>query len=314
MSTLDNQNLIKSILKNYYFKKKQQLYKINNKHIMSLLLQTNTVENTINPRGVLLLENEKYEDALAIFNKNLELDEEHIDSVYNKGLCLYNLKSYMEALKILLKIKINYKQAAHFVSLCRKVLENEYNDNFLFTFEMEQEGKYQAAIDYYNDLILIFPNNLGYYTNKGNLLTKLGKYDEAIQCYDYVIANQQTTTFTAYFGKAEVLGKLGLTDEAIYYYGKGNKTWQKSSYRHLSKGNFLYRLGLFDKAIKSYDKAIVMNPGMVDAYISKGDTLSSLTKYEEAIDCYNEALKLNSSKIPAITGKVKALESLLKMQ
>ena len=48
-------------------------------------------------------------------------------------------------------------------------------------------GKYDEAIQCYDKAIEIDANYADAWNNKGNALDNLGKYDEAIQCYDSAI-------------------------------------------------------------------------------------------------------------------------------
>jgi tetratricopeptide (TPR) repeat protein len=48
-------------------------------------------------------------------------------------------------------------------------------------------GRYDEAIDAYDQALLINPNYSSAWNNKGVLLSKLGKYDEAIDAYDQAL-------------------------------------------------------------------------------------------------------------------------------
>ena len=45
-------------------------------------------------------------------------------------------------------------------------------------------GKYNEAIVCYDKVVKIDPNNANAWGNKGVALDKLGKYEEAVECYD----------------------------------------------------------------------------------------------------------------------------------
>ena len=79
--------------------------------------------------------------------------------------------------------------------------------------------------------------------NKGNDLCKLGKYEEAIKCFDKAI---------------EIDPK---------YVG----AWY-------NKGFFLTRMEKIEEAIKCYDKAIEIDPNFADAKTKKEEILKALGK------------------------------------
>jgi tetratricopeptide (TPR) repeat protein len=93
--------------------------------------------------------------------------------------------------------------------------------------------------------------------NKGGALYFLGKYDEAIKCYDKSIEIDP--------------------DNPV--------VWN-------NKGLALNSLGKYDEAIKCYDKIIEIDPNDADAWNSKGLALNSLGNYDEAKKCYDRSREL----------------------
>ena len=95
--------------------------------------------------------------------------------------------------------------------------------------------------------------------NKGAALYSLGKYDEAIKCYD----------------------------KAIEFDPDNPVVWN-------NKGLALNSLGKYDEAIKCYDKAIEIDPDDADTWNNKGLALNSLGNDDEAKKCYDRSKKLGS--------------------
>jgi len=79
------------------------------------------------------------------------------------------------------------------------------------------------------------------WNNKGLALDDLGKFDEAIKCYD----------------------------KALEIYPEDDITWN-------NKGFALNSLGKFDEAIKCYNRALEINPTSPEAQCNKEDALSNL--------------------------------------
>lgn len=92
---------------------------------------------------------------------------------------------------------------------------------------------------------------------KGQALLNLQQGDNALACFDEVIALDSTNA------------------EAF-----------------VRKGIALERLGRLDDAIDSYDRAIALDDSMTMAYLSKGGVFNRLERYGEALQCYEQALRV----------------------
>jgi tetratricopeptide (TPR) repeat protein len=92
---------------------------------------------------------------------------------------------------------------------------------------------------------------------KGQALLNLQQSDNALDCFDEVIALDSTNA------------------EAF-----------------VRKGIALEKLGRLDEAIDSYDRAIALDDSMTMAYLSKGGVFNRLERYGEALQCYEQALRV----------------------
>jgi len=91
---------------------------------------------------------------------------------------------------------------------------------------------------------------------KGQALLNLQQPDNALSCFDEVIAIDPT--------HAEAFVK---------------------------KGAALEKLGRLDEAIDCYDRAIALDTAMTMAYLCKGGVFNRLERYGEALQCYEQALR-----------------------
>jgi tetratricopeptide (TPR) repeat protein len=99
---------------------------------------------------------------------------------------------------------------------------------------------------------------------KGQALLNLQQADNALACFDEIIALDSTN--------AEAFVKKGIA---------------------------LERLGRLDDAINSYDRAIALDDSMTMAYLSKGGVFNRLERYGEALQCYEQALRAQQK--PGVT-------------
>jgi tetratricopeptide (TPR) repeat protein len=134
-------------------------------------------------------------------------------------------------------------------------------------------------------------NDVWGWRNKGGALYSLGKYDEAIKCYDKAIEIDPDNP-VVWNNKGLALNSLGKYDEAITSYDKAIEIDPDDADTWNNKGLALNSLGKYDEAITSYDKAIEIDPDDADTWNNKGLALNSLGKYDEAKKCYDRSKKL----------------------
>jgi tetratricopeptide (TPR) repeat protein len=153
-------------------------------------------------------------------------------------------------------------------------------------------GRYPEAITCYDKALEINPAYEKAWNNKGCNLAAMEKYDEAILCYDRALAihPQDTLTLT---NKAVALEKVGKSLEALACFEKALEINPRDAAIWNSRGTILINLGQLEEAADSFDKALELNPRFKTAWKNKGATLSKLGKVYEAILCYDRAIEID---------------------
>ena len=134
-------------------------------------------------------------------------------------------------------------------------------------------------------------NDVWGWRNKASALYFLGKYDEAIKCYDRAITIDPNNP-VLWNNKGLALYNLGKFDEAILSYEHAITIDPSDADAWNSKGDSLNSIGKFDEAILSYEHAITIDPSDADAWNSKGDSLNSIGKSNEAKKCFAKSKEL----------------------
>jgi len=134
----------------------------------------------------------------------------------------------------------------------------------------------------------------------GRALERLGKYDDAIVCYDEAIKIDRNYV-EAWNYKGTALQNLEKYDEAIVCYDEAIKIDPNYAYAWYNKGNAYawynkLRYGKYHDAIVCYDEAIKIDRNYVDAWYNKGTALGRLGKYDEAMVCFDEAIKIHQGR------------------
>jgi tetratricopeptide (TPR) repeat protein len=174
-------------------------------------------------------------------------------------------------------------------------------------------GKYEEAIKCYDRAIEIKSNYEQAWYNKGWALGELGKYEEAIKCYDKAIEIKPNYE-QAWYNKGVALGKLGKHEEEIKCYDKAIEIKPNYEQAWYNKGVTLGELGKHEEEIKCFDRAIEIKPNYEQAWYNKGVTLGELGKYEEAIKCYDKAIEIKPNDEDAWNNKGWALGKLGKYE
>jgi tetratricopeptide (TPR) repeat protein/predicted amidohydrolase len=152
-------------------------------------------------------------------------------------------------------------------------------------------GKYEEAIRCFDKAIELKPRDSLAWNNKGVALDCLGKYEEAIRCYDKALEIDPKDS-DAWNNKGVALGNLGKYEEAIRCYDKAielNPTYEDA---WSNKGAALGRLGKSEETLVCFDKALEINPNDSEVWYNKGVSLDYLGKYEDAIRCFDKAIEL----------------------
>jgi len=114
--------------------------------------------------------------------------------------------------------------------------------------------------------------------SRGNLLSEIGKTEEALESYDKAL-------------------ELCLEDEG-------------DSVAFNRKGNALLELGRFEEALECYDDALALEKNNYIFWSNKGVALMELNRFNEAVECFNKVLQIDPSNDDARVLKDECLENL----
>ena len=215
----------------------------------------------------------------------------------------------------------------------KEISDNEVDNNALSDHDLDklgeliEENKYKDAIEKIDGILRRNENNVEAYNYKAGILQLMGKQDEAINLYKYIIEN--FNYIDSYIELIEIYNldnkenprkiidlckKLELIDE--------NKT--KTPYYLMAQA--YSNLDDYELALETYDKAVrqekfllevysrmlndpkhekhikesaqeeMDDSKLYEVYCGKASVLTELGKYEEAIDTYEVAINLNVEK------------------
>ena len=181
-----------------------------------------------------------HKEALACYDKALEIDPHYLSLLasINRGGCFYNMGRYKEAIKCLDKVL--------------NIINSEKMPKLLELLELnEREGLLYQIPSYESHA----------YGLKGMCLSKLGRHEEALRCFDKGLEIDPNNT----------------------------NTWYQ-------RGNALFELGKYEAAINAYQELLNICPsGWLDVWLRKGALHALLDNNKEAVECYDRVLKIDSN-------------------
>ncbi|MEL7038892.1 MAG: tetratricopeptide repeat protein [Cyanobacteria bacterium J06592_8] len=230
-----------------------------------------------NNRGLELYYLERYTEAVQSYDKALEIQPDDAKAWYNRGFALLKLERYTEALQSFdkaVEIQPDYADV--------------WNNRGVALYNLE---RYTEAIQSYDKAVEIQPDVAYAWNNRGNALGKLERYTEAIQSYDKALEIKPDDA-SAWNNRGVALRKLERYTEALQSYDKALEIQPDDADVWNNRGVALYNLERYTEAIQSYDKAVEIQPDVAYAWNNRGNALGKLERYTEAIQSFDKAIEI----------------------
>ena len=156
---------------------------------------------------------------------------------------------------------------------------------------LEALGRYQEALACYERGLEIDPRRSDLWNNKGAALQRLGRLEEALACYDrgLEIAPRDSHLWV---GKGVALHHLSRYEDALACYERGLEIDPRDSALWHGEGAALHELGRHKEALACYERALEIDPRDSDLWKNKGLALKALGRTQEAEACFRRAREL----------------------
>lgn len=165
-----------------------------------------------------------------------------------------------------------------------------------------EKGELEAAEADQTKAIALDPDNATAYSNRGFVKSNKGAYEAAIVDLEKAIALDPRHAY-AYNNRGQTLAALGRHEEALADYDKSIALDSENAISFYNRGQSRYELGDHARAIADFDKALALNPRMADAYNNRGFARSALGEYEAAIADHGKALVIDPKSAEAYSGR-----------
>lgn len=241
-------------------------------------------------RGLALRSLERFEDALASYDRAIALMPHYAAAHYNRGNVLQDLKRFEEALE-------SYDRAI-------AIKPDHAEAHFSRGNALHELGRFMEALASHDRAIAVRSDYAEAYFNRGNALHDLKRLEEALASHDRAIALRPEYA-EAHSNRGNTLRELKRLDDAVTSYDRAIAIDPGCVAAYANRGVALQELQRFDEALASYDRAIVLRPAYAEAWYNRGNTLEELKRLDEALESHNHAIALRSDFAEAVSKAIK---------
>jgi tetratricopeptide (TPR) repeat protein len=224
--------------------------------------------------GHYLRKSNRLEEALANFERLLQIDSSHIGALNGKGATLRMLFRFEEALVL-------HEQAL--------LLDPDFIDSYIGKgFALRNLDRFEEALVAFEQAIQLEPDESYSYVGKGFILYSLQRHEEALETFEYVI-RVDPSEVEGHVGKGYALRMLKRYEEALATFELAIQLGPSNVDTYNGKGIILSLLGRYEEAVVAHEQTIQLNPLFSNAWQCKGDALMKLGRIKEAQEAYDKA-------------------------
>jgi len=268
-------------------------------------LDDKSLTSLYNNLGIVLWKKQKFSDALAAYNKALDLNKNDIDARYNLAFGLISQKQYGDAIPHLLELRAanpndNAFQASIYDGLAeayentgklpealgalKRVVELNKNDpaaRYNFALMLSRTGRMADAITQLIDANKLDPKHAPTLLLLGDLYTQQRKWDLAQKTLRSYVA-LQPENFSGWFSLGVACDYGAKFDEALKAYDEAEKLQSKDTAVKNNIGRIHFKRNNQELAVVKLREALAIDPNFDDAQINLALSLAKQEKYDEA--------------------------------
>ncbi|MFN7217663.1 tetratricopeptide repeat protein [Microcystis sp.] len=273
-------------------------------------------------KGLIHAMGKEYEQAIASWDRALEIKPDDHQAWYNRGIALYNLGRFEQAIASYdraLEIKPDFHDAWNnrgnaldnlgrleeaIASFDRALeIKPDYHQTwFIRGVALYNLGRFEEAIASFDRALEFKPDYHEAWNNRGSALDDLGRFEDAIASYDRAL-EIKPDLHEAWYNRGNALDNLGRFEEAIASYDRALEFKPDKHEAWYNRGVALGNLGRFEQAIASYDRALEIKPDYHEAWDNRGYVLTCMGRYKDALESCDRAIKINPNHANAYYNK-----------
>lgn len=252
--------------------------------------------------------------------------ESHWEYVYVESDIFKRLKSdYLDELEIeVLKRGLIWKgvnRSLQMKSTTQNKINHALSTELLYDFDDRGYDNMvpisEKSINIFNNIIKSDPDNIIALNNKGYILLKLDRLDEALICFRQALAID-SNDYHIWFNKAFVYlngGEYYHAKDCFDKYFELNNVPNEDLAFHLQEvGWELYESDRYSESIKCYDLCIKFNPNVSNFWNCKAISQTALGQFDDALLNYDKALEIEPDDEIIIGNKISCLKQYIDYQ
>lgn len=229
-------------------------------------------------KGIAFAEAQRWDEALELYRKALELNP-YLDKAWvRRGLALHEMRRVSEEI-------LCYDRALELNPYSAEAWNNKGR-------ALSVLGQNEQALTCYDRAIEHAPSLAAIWANKATVLSMLGRYEEALYCCDQALKIEPLMEYV-WMTKGQIFGDLDRPDEEMACYNRALEINSHFAEVWVNKGLLLVKTGSIEDAIKHYNRSLEINPRIAGTWLNKGNALRKLEQDAEAIACYEHAIQLD---------------------
>ena len=254
---------------------------------------------------------QKFEAALALFRRAIELHQDYPGAHVLAGYCLSKLgrgQEAVEACKQAIRIKPDYAEAyvglgiaycalarwQEAVEACKRAIRLKpdlASAHYNLAAAYASLGRDEEAVEESKQAIRIKPDYAEAHFKLGAGYGKLGRWQEAVEAFKEGVRikpdyhNGQYLLGVAY-------GNLGRWQEAADARKEAIRIKPDDAEAHSSLGWAYVKLHRWQEAVTAYKDAIRIRPDHAAAHCGLGQAYGILGRYQEAVEAFREAIRI----------------------
>ncbi|HUI06614.1 MAG TPA: tetratricopeptide repeat protein [Verrucomicrobiae bacterium] len=246
--------------------------------VFNLLVGVERCAEAHNNLGNALLDAGRVPEAIAQYERALEINSDYAQAHFNLGVALRTAGRLPEAVG-------HWEQALR--------LDPDFADaRCNLGNALAEAGRLPEAIAQYEWALRIKPDLAEAHNNLAAVLIHLGRFDEAVgQCEQAIRSNPDFPD--AHNNLKAALGHLGDANDALKHYELAVRLAPDSAAAHANLGDALLQQGRVEEAIEHYEQAAHIKPDNIEVLNNLGAALARADRIPEAVACFERVLEVD---------------------